>query len=105
MLRSALTCANGCSCWSPDEDNRAPDFPYHGCALPTELGGQVTVLQLGTDIVAATLMKRPINRARISIQRQRCYRITAASTQPTLFSPATLHRPPPTLQVLHSAGL
>jgi hypothetical protein len=21
----------------------APDFPYHGCALPTELGGQVTV--------------------------------------------------------------
>jgi hypothetical protein len=28
-------------------------FPYHGCALPTELGGQVTVLQLEVDIVAA----------------------------------------------------
>src|SRR5512132_1460221 len=21
MLRSALTCTNGCSCWSPDEEN------------------------------------------------------------------------------------
>jgi hypothetical protein len=25
MLRSALTCANGCSCWSPDEEN-SPRF-------------------------------------------------------------------------------
>ncbi len=40
MLRSALTCANGCSCWSPDEENSPQSFPYHGCALPTELGGQ-----------------------------------------------------------------
>jgi hypothetical protein len=31
-------------------------FPYHGCALPTELGGQVTVPQLGTDIVSTTPM-------------------------------------------------
>jgi hypothetical protein len=41
MLRSALTCTNGCSCWSLDERNSAHVFPYHGCALPTELGGQV----------------------------------------------------------------
>ena len=60
MLQSALTCTNGCSCWSPDEGNSPGFFPYHGCALPTELGGQVTILQLGADIVAATLMKRPI---------------------------------------------
>jgi hypothetical protein len=25
MLRSALTCTNGCSCWSPDEEN-SQDF-------------------------------------------------------------------------------
>ena len=25
LLRSALTCANGCSCWSPDEEN-SPGF-------------------------------------------------------------------------------
>ena len=25
MLRSALTCANGCFCWSPDEEN-SPRF-------------------------------------------------------------------------------
>jgi hypothetical protein len=25
MLRSALTCINGCSCWSPDEEN-SPRF-------------------------------------------------------------------------------
>ena len=48
-----LTCANGCSCWSADEENSPKVFPYHGCALPTELGGQVTVLQLEVDIVAA----------------------------------------------------
>src|SRR4029453_17127920 len=41
MLRSALTCIDGCSCWSPDEENSPQSFPYHGCALPTELGGQV----------------------------------------------------------------
>jgi hypothetical protein len=73
----------------------SPDFPYHGCALPTELGGQVTILQLGTDIVAATPMKRPINRALTSIQRRRCYRITAASTQqrPPHQLPCAVHRP------------
>jgi hypothetical protein len=53
ILRSTLTCANGCSCWSPDEENSPQSFPYHGCALPTELGGQVTVLRLNTDILAA----------------------------------------------------
>jgi hypothetical protein len=26
-------------------------FPYHGCALPTELGGQVTVLQFNAGIL------------------------------------------------------
>jgi hypothetical protein len=26
MLGSALTCTNGCSCWSPDEDNRPQIF-------------------------------------------------------------------------------
>ena len=57
MLRSALTCTNGCSCWSPDEENNPRNFPYHGCALPTELGGQVTVLQLDVSIIAAMLMK------------------------------------------------
>jgi hypothetical protein len=69
--------------------------PYHGCALPTELGGQVTVLQLGDDIVAAMPMKRPINRALISIQRRRCYRITPASTQqhPPHQLPCAVHRP------------
>jgi len=40
MLRSALTCTNGCSCWSPDEENSPRNFPYHRCALPTELGGK-----------------------------------------------------------------
>ena len=33
--------------------------PYHGCALPTELGGRVLFLQLDTDIAAAILIKRP----------------------------------------------
>jgi hypothetical protein len=41
MLGSALTCTNDCSCWSPDEENRPRVFPYHGCALPTELGGKL----------------------------------------------------------------
>jgi hypothetical protein len=59
MLRCSLTCANGCSCWSPDEENSPRVFPYHGCALPTELGGQVTVLQLDASIIAAMLMKDP----------------------------------------------
>jgi hypothetical protein len=31
----------------------SPDFPYHGCALPTELGGQVTLLQLDLGIATA----------------------------------------------------
>jgi hypothetical protein len=26
MLRSALTCANGCSCWSADEENSLQVF-------------------------------------------------------------------------------
>jgi hypothetical protein len=26
MLRSAMTCANGCSCWSPDEENSPRNF-------------------------------------------------------------------------------
>jgi hypothetical protein len=26
MLGSALTCTNGCSCWSPDEENRLRVF-------------------------------------------------------------------------------
>jgi hypothetical protein len=38
MLRSALTCTSGCSCWSPDEENRLRFFLTHGCALRTELG-------------------------------------------------------------------
>jgi hypothetical protein len=38
MLRSALTCTNGCSCWSTDEENSPRNFPYHGCSLATELG-------------------------------------------------------------------
>jgi hypothetical protein len=40
-------------------------------------------------------MKRPINRALISIQRRRCYRITAASTQqrPPHRLPCAVHRP------------
>jgi hypothetical protein len=40
-------------------------------------------------------MKRPINRALISIQRRRCYRITAASTQqrPPHQLPCAVHRP------------
>jgi hypothetical protein len=50
MLRSALTCTNGCSCWSPEEENSPRVFPYHGCALPTELGGQVTVLKLAPTL-------------------------------------------------------
>src|SRR5215204_279619 len=57
MLRSALTCANGCSCWSPDEENSPQVFPYHGCALPTELGGPVwdaLLGLLGTQLVAMT---------------------------------------------------
>jgi hypothetical protein len=96
MLGSAVTCVNGCSCWSPDEENSPQGFPYHGCALPTELGGQVTALQLGTDIVAATPMRRPVNRVLTSIKRRRCYRIAAASTQPTPSSsahPCAVHRP------------
>jgi len=44
MLRSALTCANGCSCWSTGRGEYTQDFPYHGCALPTELGGRVLSL-------------------------------------------------------------
>ena len=47
MLRCTLTCTNGCSCWSADEENSPGVFPYHGCALPTELGGQVTVSAVG----------------------------------------------------------
>jgi hypothetical protein len=46
MLRSVLTCTNDCSCWSADEENSSRVFPYHGCALPTKLGGQVTVLRV-----------------------------------------------------------
>jgi hypothetical protein len=57
MLRSALACANGCSCWSPDEENSPQVFPYHGCALPTELGGKFTFLQVDADIVAAIRMQ------------------------------------------------
>jgi hypothetical protein len=34
-----------------DEENTPHIFPYHGCALPTELGGQVTVPQLDAEIV------------------------------------------------------
>src|SRR5919108_792464 len=63
MLRLVSTCTNGCSCWSPDERNSPQDFPYHGCALPTELGGRVCCLQLYTDIAAVTLMKGPAHRA------------------------------------------
>ena len=50
MLRSALTWTNGCSCWSLDEEKWVQGFPYHGCALPTELGGKLPFLQLGHDI-------------------------------------------------------
>jgi hypothetical protein len=27
MLRWTMTCANGCSCWSPDEENSPRVFP------------------------------------------------------------------------------
>jgi hypothetical protein len=60
MLRCALACTNGCSCWSSDEENSPQVFPYHGCALPTELGGQATALQLDIGIVSTTPMKRPM---------------------------------------------
>ena len=56
-------------------------------------------MQLGTDIVSTMPMKRPINRALISIQRRRCYRIAAASTQPRPLI-SSLRRPPLSLQVL-----
>ena len=110
MLRSALTRANGCSCWSADEENSARFFLTHGCALPTELGGQVTVLQLDTDIVAAMLMKRPINPAFMSTQRQRCYQIAAASTHPTRSSSAhlassTLQARPYSTRLVHERQL
>jgi hypothetical protein len=45
-------------------------FPYHGCALPTELGGQVLFLQLGTNIAAVMLIEGPAHQA--LIRRQRC---------------------------------
>jgi hypothetical protein len=95
MLRSALTCTNGCSCWSPDEKNSPQVFPYHGCALPTELGGRVTDLQLGTDIVSTTPMKQPINRALISMQRRRA--TGSLVHQPSQRPPhqLTLRRPRP----------
>ena len=51
MLRSALTCTNSCPCWLPDEENSPRVFPYHGCALPTELGGKLLLLQLNADIL------------------------------------------------------
>jgi hypothetical protein len=38
MLGWHWTCTNGCSCWSPDEENRLRFFLTHGCALRTELG-------------------------------------------------------------------
>jgi hypothetical protein len=93
-----LTCTNGCSYWSADEENSPRIFLTHGCALPTELGGQVTVLQLGADIVAATLMKSLANRALTSIQRRRCSE--SMLYQPSQHPPhqLTLGRPPPPLQ-------
>jgi hypothetical protein len=45
-------------------------FPYHGCALPTELGGKSLFLQLETDIAAVILMKGPAHQALVSIQRR-----------------------------------
>src|SRR4029450_10283868 len=95
MLGLALTYTNGCSCWSPDEENSPSVFPYHGCALPTELGGQVTVLQLDSDIVSTTPMKRPINGVRISIQRRRA--TGSLVHQPSQRPPhqLTLRRPRP----------
>jgi len=41
MLRSALTCINGCSCWSPDEEN-SPGFFLTMDALYRLSWGQVT---------------------------------------------------------------
>jgi hypothetical protein len=59
MLRSVLTCTNGCSCWSPDEENSPNVFPYHGCALPTELGGQVIVSTVRDRYSSVMRRKRP----------------------------------------------
>jgi hypothetical protein len=106
MLRWALTCTNGCSCWSAGEENSPQFFPYHGCALPTELGGRVSVLQLDADIVAVMLMKAT------------CTSETHQHTAPMMIpdrcciGPANGFLisypcvvPPPTLQEPHAAGL
>jgi hypothetical protein len=45
-------------------------FPYHGCALPTELGGRVLFLQLGTNIAAVMLIEGPAHQALIRRQRR-----------------------------------
>ena len=70
MLRSALTCTNGCSCWSADEENSPQSFPYHGCALPTELGGKLPFLQLNADILSLDAVKGPTHRTLLSLHRR-----------------------------------
>jgi hypothetical protein len=56
MLRSALTCTNGCSCWSTDEKNSPRIFLTMDALLPTGLGGKLLLLQFDADIVPAMLM-------------------------------------------------
>jgi hypothetical protein len=53
-----------------DQENRAQVFPYHGCALPTELGGQLLFLQLDASIPSEMHRKIPEHQAHISIQRR-----------------------------------
>jgi hypothetical protein len=49
----------------------AENFPYHGCALPTELGEQVTVSAVRRGIFLAYCAENsPEHQARISIQRR-----------------------------------
>ena len=71
MLQCSLTCTNGCSCWSPNEENSPRVFLTMDALYRLSYGGQITVLQLGDDIVATTRMKRLVNPALISIQRRR----------------------------------
>jgi hypothetical protein len=52
MLRSALTCTNGCSCWSPDEENSPGFFLTMDALYRLSKGGELLFLQLNADILA-----------------------------------------------------
>jgi hypothetical protein len=56
MLRCPLTSANGCSCWSPDEENSPRIFLTMDALYRLSQGGKLLVLQFDADIVAAMLM-------------------------------------------------